>query len=269
MSNNIDVCKFIDKKINRKKVAVLITGRGGSRSIKDKNIHPLLGRPLLSYAVMAGAATPLVDEVFFTTDSHKLAEVAESWGAKIIIRPDELGKDHKHAEAMVHGFEEISKVWGNEPELLVILMANCPTISLGIIQSGITFLLEDTDNHYDSCVTVSQYNEFNPLRARKIIDGKLVPAIETSYFEKSNASLGHDRNSAGDFYFCDGSAWVIRKKCLDLDYGSIPYRWIGKNVKPLIQQDAFDVDNLRSLANAVFWLQREGFSEHVTPYTFF
>ena len=269
MSNKVEVSDFLGSKENRKRIAVLITGRGGSRSIKDKNIHPVLDRPLLSYSIMAGAEAALVDEVFFTTDSLKLANVAESWGASIIMRPDDLGQDHKHAEAMVHGFEEITKRWGNEPEILVILMANCPTISLGIIQKGLEFLCDDVSHVYDSCVTVSQYNEFNPLRARKIIDGNLVPAIELSYFENTTSSLGHDRNSAGDFYFCDGAAWIIRKKCLNLDYGTIPYKWIGKVIKPLVQSDAFDVDNPRSLANAEFWLKREGFTESETPYTCF
>lgn len=108
--------KIALKGSNKKRVAALITGRGGSRSIKNKNITPLLNRPLLSYPIIHSAYSNLIDEVFFTTDSKLLADVAGEWGAEIIMRPAELGEDDKHAEAMVDGFKQITARWGYEPD---------------------------------------------------------------------------------------------------------------------------------------------------------
>lgn len=250
-------------------VAALITGRGGSRSIKDKNIYPLLNRPLLTYPILASAFSRLVNSVYLTTDSPRLAEVAQEWGAEIIMRPDELGEDDKHAEAMVHGYETIAHRCGKKPDILVILMANCPTITPGIIDKGIQMLMDDKDCEIDSCVTVSKYNEFNPLRARMIKNGCLAPAISPDYFFEQKLlknNSGHDRDGAGDYYFCDGGAWIIRSRCMDLSRGVLPYRWIGRVSVPLIQEYGMDVDNERALANAEFWLRKNGFSETSTPY---
>lgn len=250
-------------------IYALMTGRGGSRSIKDKNIFPILGRPLLAYPILAAKHSKLIKEIYMTTDSKKLADVARQWGAKIIMRPPELGQDEKHAEAMVHGYEVIRDLERIDPKILVILMANCPTITPGIIDQGIQILLEDKDEKIDSCVTVSKYNEFNPMRSRIIRNGFLEPAINPEYFIKGgflrNLS-GHDRDGVGDFYFCDGAAWIVRSRCMDLSCGTLPYRWIGRTVVPLIQEYGMDVDNERGLANAEFWLRTHGFTETTTPY---
>jgi CMP-N-acetylneuraminic acid synthetase len=250
-------------------VYALMTGRGGSRSIKDKNIYPVLGRPLLAYPILAAKHSELVKEVYMTTDSRRLADVARQWGAKIIMRPAELGEDQKHAEAMVHGYETIRELEGLKPKILVILMANCPTITLGIIDRGIRILLEDSEEKIDSCVTVSKYNEFNPMRARVIRNGFLEPAIDPEYFVEGgflqNVS-GHDRDGLGDFYFCDGAAWIVRSRCMDLSRGTLPYRWIGSSTVALVQEGGMDVDNERGLANAEFWLKKHGFTETTTPY---
>lgn len=250
-------------------IYALMTGRGGSRSIKDKNIYPVLGRPLLAYPILAAQNATLIQDIYMTTDSEKLAGVARQWGAKVIMRPPELGEDQKHAQAMVHGYEMIRDLEAVEPKILVILMANCPTITPGILDKGIRILLDDSDENIDSCVTVSKYNEFNPMRARMIRDGFLVPAIEPEYFVKGgylqNVS-GHDRDGAGDFYFCDGGAWIVRARCMDLSRGTLPYRWIGHTTIPLVQEYGMDVDNVRGLANAEFWLKMHGFSETTTPY---
>lgn len=250
-------------------VVALITGRGGSRSIKDKNIYPVLGRPLLAYPIIASKNSKLIDDIYFTTDSEKLANTAREWGAKIIMRPDDLGVDTKHAEAMVHGYQYITEQTGTEIRIIVILMANCPTITPGIIDKGIQILLDDKDEKIDSCVTVSKYNEYNPMRARIVKDNYLEPMIPTKYFAEmgymKNES-GHDRDGIGDIYFCDGGAWIVRERCMDIQQGVLPYKWIGKTVVPLYQEYGMDVDNWRGIANAEFWLKRNGFTETSTPY---
>ena len=39
--------------IEGKRVLALIPARGGSKGIKDKNITPLCGKPLIAYSVLA------------------------------------------------------------------------------------------------------------------------------------------------------------------------------------------------------------------------
>ena len=47
---------------------VLLTGRGGSKSIPGKNLHPILGRPLCFYPMKAALGAERVDAVYVSTD---------------------------------------------------------------------------------------------------------------------------------------------------------------------------------------------------------
>lgn len=58
----------------------ILPARSGSSRIKDKNIHPMLGRPMMAYPLGAAAATGLFDEIHVSTDSPKYAEIAKSLG---------------------------------------------------------------------------------------------------------------------------------------------------------------------------------------------
>ena len=49
----------------------------------DKNIKPLLGKPLMAYSIETAIASGVFDEVMVSTDSEKYAEIAKMWGASV------------------------------------------------------------------------------------------------------------------------------------------------------------------------------------------
>ena len=76
-------------------------------------------------------------------------------------------------------------------------------------------------------------------------------------FENANC----DRDSQGDVYFVDNSVFVVRPKCMDFSYGEPPYKWIGKNVFPLMNWGGLDIDYEWQKGQIEYWLQQNGFSE--------
>src|ERR671936_4635 len=67
----------------------LIPARSGSERVPDKNIRPLAGHPLLAYAVATARQAGVFDRVVCSTDSGKIAEVAQRYGADVpFLRPD-------------------------------------------------------------------------------------------------------------------------------------------------------------------------------------
>src|SRR5919201_1070966 len=67
----------------------LIPARSGSERVPDKNIRPLAGHPLLAYAVATARQAGVFDRVVCSTDSGKIAEVAQRYGADVPFRgPD-------------------------------------------------------------------------------------------------------------------------------------------------------------------------------------
>ncbi|MFH0942881.1 MAG: hypothetical protein V1810_01780, partial [Candidatus Beckwithbacteria bacterium] len=71
----------------------VIPARSGSKSVKDKNIRPLGGRPLMAWSIKAGLACKQIDQVVVSTDSEKYAQLAKFYGAEVINRPVELAED--------------------------------------------------------------------------------------------------------------------------------------------------------------------------------
>ena len=68
--------------------------RGGSKGLKDKNIIELAGTPLVGHAVLQARSISQIEKHFVSTDSHQIAAIAESFGAEIIIRPQDLATDN-------------------------------------------------------------------------------------------------------------------------------------------------------------------------------
>ncbi len=71
----------------------LIPARSGSKRIPDKNIYPLVGHPLMAYTIRAAIDSEIFDEVIVSTDSQKYAAVASSYGANVVMRPQQYASD--------------------------------------------------------------------------------------------------------------------------------------------------------------------------------
>lgn len=91
------------------RVVAIILARGGSKGIPGKNIIEIKeGRPLLAYTVEAARGAWDIDEVWVSTDSEQIAEVAVEYGASVLKRPQEISGDKSQSEeALKHFAEEV------------------------------------------------------------------------------------------------------------------------------------------------------------------
>jgi CMP-N-acetylneuraminic acid synthetase len=97
-----------------KKVLAFIGARSGSKGLKDKNIKRLNGKPLMAWTIEAALASEIIDLVVVSTDSKKYAEIATSYGAKVILRPENLaGDDASLMAALQHGYQRIQDEFGD------------------------------------------------------------------------------------------------------------------------------------------------------------
>ena len=128
------------------KIASLILARGGSKGIPGKNIVDLNGLPLLSYTIKASQES-IVEETWVSTDCNNIKNIAQSFGANIIDRPDELAQDASQSEdALLHFAEH------NDFDVLVFIQPTSPLLQPKYINQGIDLLLND--NKFDSVCTV-------------------------------------------------------------------------------------------------------------------
>src|SRR5512136_31502 len=236
-------------------IAALMIGREGSTGFPGKNTFPVLGKPLMAYPLLAALDSPSVDRVYISTDSPQIASIGKQYGAEIIHRPPELCTSTALGEdAFVHGYRHIRSANPEEMELMVLLFCNAPTVNSGQIEEGISVLRKNPS--YDSAVTVSRYNMWSPLRARKIgDDGLLHPFIPFEVFGDSK-TLSCDRDSQGDVWFADMGASIVRPRCLDhLETGLLPQKWMGRCIYPLKQWGGCDVDYRWQIPQVEYWLR--------------
>lgn len=57
-------------------IAALMLDREGSVGFPAKNTTPVLGRPLMSYPLLAASSAEHVDEIYVCTDSEKIKKIA-------------------------------------------------------------------------------------------------------------------------------------------------------------------------------------------------
>jgi GTP:adenosylcobinamide-phosphate guanylyltransferase len=234
----------------------LLMGRKGSEGFPGKNLMLVLGKPLMCYPLDAAVNAKHIEKVFVSTDDPAIKDISLKRGAVIIDRPAELCTTQALGEDVyVHGLNWIRKNYSAKVDMVALLMCNAATITSTLIDEGIEVLLENKD--IDSAVSVSHYNMWSPLRARKEdARGLLKPFVPFEVFGDVK-KLSCDRDSQGDVWFADMGVSVVRARCLDqIEEGLLPQKWMGKNIYPLKQWGGFDVDYEWQIPMLEYWLKK-------------
>jgi len=239
-------------------------GRAGSTGFPNKNIKKVLGRRLCEYPLIACKNSKYVDKIFVSTDCPIITRGSKKYGATIIKRPKRLATNMALGEKVYeHGYFEIKKILNEDLkkiELVILLMANAPTITSKLIDKGIKILRKNKS--FDSAVTTSIYNMWSPLRARKIGKHNLLKPFVPFEFFGNIKKYNCDRDSQGNVYFADMSASIVRPKCLEnLNDGLLPQKWMGRKIAPISSWGGCDIDYEWQIPMVEFWLKKNGYKK--------
>ncbi len=204
----------------------IITARAGSKSITNKNILPIEGKPVIQYVIEAAKAARKIEGVYCSTDGDLIADVCRRNDCEVIPRPPELGGDHvNHGDVIKHAVEWVdARV--PEVENVVLLIGNTVMVSSDLFDQALQ-MLED-DPSLDGVMSVWEAADDHPLRALQIQDGLL-----TTYGGPREVST--ERQSYPKAYYYDQGVWAFRKRTVQRREGPNPWWWMGKNVKPIIR----------------------------------
>lgn len=135
-----------------KRIAI-IPARSGSKGLKDKNIIDLCGKPLIAYSIEAALETSLFDHVIVSTDSEHYAEIAQHYGAEVMMRGEALSND-KATTFMV--LEDILKNRLQESiDYFVLLQPTSPLRTSKHITEAIE-KFESKIEHFDFLVSMKE-----------------------------------------------------------------------------------------------------------------
>ncbi len=218
---------------NNKKILTIIPARGGSKGLPGKNIKPLYGKPLIGWSIEQAQASKYIDEIFVSTDSQEIADVASSFGVQIpFLRPAQLATDTSPSSEFVLHTINYFRDQGKEFDYVLLLEPTSPLRDIEDIDNAIDIL----SNHSEakSIVGVCKVENTHPIFIAKISKkGFLKP------YTNQMSSLR--RQDIDDVYFFEGSLYLsdidtyVRKRTF---YHELTLPYIVPKYK------SFEVDDL-------------------------
>lgn len=192
----------------RKLVICAIFARGGSKGLPGKNLKKLNGETLLEIAIGQAKQSKFVSEVFVSTDSPEIAEVATSAGAIVpFLRPAHLGADESPEwESWQHFVSQMVLPANYATTWLATIPTTAPLRKVADIDGCIQVALENQDASGAICVTKSKVHpDFNLLR-------KSSKSRVEIYSKVHQNSLPHRRQDSETAWEIVPSAYCMNSK---------------------------------------------------------
>jgi len=222
------------------KVLGLITARGGSKGIPNKNIISLCGNPLLAYTAMAAKNSKLLDRVVITTDSLDIANVALQLGIEVpFIRPEYLAHDNSpHIDCVRHAIKALYLQNQYIADYVMILQPTSPFRTSEDIDNAIRMAMQTSCDAVvgvvENCTHESKmYFVNNDFSTRPYIDNASCKSVERRqdcpvhyvengaiYLQKTNSIFeeGNASSSKGGLISSDLRAFIMPDhQSIDID----------------------------------------------------
>ncbi len=208
----------------------VITARGGSKRIPEKNIKEFCGRPILTYSIEAALGCKRFSQVMVSTDSPKIARVAAQYGAKVpFLRSRKNSDDYATtAQVLLEVLSEYEKC-GYIFDTICCIYPTAPFVTAEKLQHAFDCMeCEDAD----AVVPVVQYS-FPPQRAF-VIQEHLLQYQYPQYASARSQDLEPIYHDCGQFYLCKVKRFQLHKSL------------IAPKTVPLImpETEVQDIDNI-------------------------
>jgi CMP-N,N'-diacetyllegionaminic acid synthase len=173
----------------------IIPARGGSKGLPRKNIKSFAGHPLISWSIRQALACSIIQSVWVTSDSDEILDLATSYGAKPIKRPDHLASDTSSSEsAWIHAVDHIEKTVG-PIEYVFGLQPTSPLRESQDFSKALEHLIADK---YDSLFSSVQIEDY--FLWRKNPTGELVGINHDPMNRKRRQNIEIQYLENGSFY---------------------------------------------------------------------
>lgn len=106
------------------KVYALVPARGGSKTIPQKCILPLMDQPLIAYTLQAVRAAEIVDKLYVSSDDDQILAVANYFGAEKFKRDPHLGLNEATLDSVVAEFIHRTKL--ESKDIIILLLPTSP-----------------------------------------------------------------------------------------------------------------------------------------------
>lgn len=220
----------------------IIPARGGSKRLPRKNIAPLLGKPLLAYALDAALESGLFELVCVSSEDEEILDAARRYGAQAALsRPQELAGDKAQVKQVCVQVLEYFRDQGSAFTEFGVLLTTNPLRTAGDLVKAYRVFRDSGANYVMSLVPYAH----PPQRAVWAPDSYVEPYFGLQYMKQTqllDPLYRHD----GSIIFAKSAVFLQEKE------------FYGSRVAPFfINPDhSVDIDNAQDLAWAEFLLTR-------------
>lgn len=222
----------------------IIPARSGSKGLKDKNIKPLVGIPLIAYSIKAAKESGLFDEIMVSTDSKRYQVIAERYGANVpFLRTADTSSDTAGSWDVVREVLNQYQEMGRCFDTVCLLQPTSPLRTAENIVEGYELFLKKGANAVTSVCQV----DHSPLWSMTLPDD-----LSLAVFRK-NISNNVSRQMLDQYYRLNGALYIRkiayangRTEILD----SLEYAYVMERRKSV------DIDTMEDFEWAEFLLAR-------------
>lgn len=212
------------------KSIAIITARGGSKRIPNKNIKEFCGKPIIAYSIEAAIKSGCFDTVMVSTDSEEIASIAKKYGAEVpFLRSEKTSDDFATTADVLWEVIDAYKNCGKEFDTLCCIYPTAPFVTSEKIKNAINLF---ANSGADSLMPVVLFS-FPPQRGNVIRNGKLQYQYP-EFASKRSQDLEKIYHDCGQFYICKVDKFI--KNGTVISENTIPY------VMP--EEEVQDIDNL-------------------------
>lgn len=213
-----------------KKICI-IPARGGSKRIPKKNIKLFLGKPIISYSILAALESNLFDEVMVSTDSKEVAEIAIKYGAKIpFFRSKENSNDLASTIDVIIEVLEFYSKQGLNFEYGCCLYPTAPFAKKHLLVETYNSLIKENCNVVLPVVAYSQPVQ----RAFKIDKNNRISLLNKKHEFTRSQDLETIYHDSGQFYWFNTEKLLVDK--IFFNNNTVGYK--------ISEYEAQDIDNI-------------------------
>lgn len=240
--------------LTKKKILAVIPARSGSKSVKNKNIRMINGKPMLAYSIEHAKGSGYINRIIVTTDSEEYAKIARDFGAETpFIRPAEFATDTAlDIDVFRHALSWLKENENYEPDIVVQLRPTDPFRDPADIDRMIEIMLQDET--VDAVRSIKE-NEVVPHKMWYLEEDGTIEPILKDIPEAYNMP----RQELPRTYYQNGNVDLLRPSNI-WNYHSMT----GKKIKGYVMKDMYDVDSEKDFDRvAEFMRIKEGGKQFV------
>lgn len=222
------------------KIAAIIPARGGSKSIKKKNITKLNGMPLIEYTLKAAEQSNLISEIIVATEDKEIASVCVGYNTKIFWRSEKTCHDESLTQ------ELLKEIYLKMPAIqsfdrIVLLQPTSPLRTHIHIDQALNLSLKKVGENATVVSVQEVPHQFNPEQVFEINEvSEVIPNKLDQFKRRQDKPLYFARNGAAIYIF------QPLKMTTDILSGQV----IGYKMDKLSSIDIDDLEDLR-IAEAI------------------